>query len=178
MCFPPFPADACLNSGAEARRVDVHLRAVQAHANSIADNFWADRSKAMKLTILQDRIAQAGVLAEMSRAALALVHEAMFPLNNQPGGLPVLLDHFENGDAVYHFVREHLRCGALVALSFVHAHYPETDLELLKTLPPTPSGRVDMDDHYAACREMADCISRQIITESDHQRANRDVVAQ
>jgi hypothetical protein len=176
--FPPFPTDACLDSGAEARRVDVHLRAVQAHANSIADNFWADRSKAMNLTILQDQIAEAGVLAETSRAALALVNEAMFPLNNQPDGLPAWLDHFENGDAVYRFVHEHLRCGALVALSFVRAHYLEIDLKLLMMLPPTPSGRVDMDDHYAACREMADCIARQIITKSDRQRANRDVVAQ
>jgi hypothetical protein len=158
--------------------VNAHLHATQTHANSIADNFWADRSKAMKLTILQDRIAQAGVLAETSRAALALVHEAMFPLNNQPDGLPVLLDHFENGDALYRFVREHLRCGALVALSFVRAHYPEVDLELLKMLLPTPSGRVDMDDHYAACRKTANCIARQIITESDHQRANRDAIAQ
>jgi hypothetical protein len=158
--------------------VDVHLRAVQVHANSIADNFWADRSKAMKLTILQDRIAQAGVLAKTSRTALTLVHEAMFPLNNQPDGLPALLDRFENGDAIYRFVREHLQCGALVALSFVRAHYPEFDLELLKTLPPTPSGCVDMDHHYTACRDTADCIARQIITESDRQRANRDVVAQ
>jgi hypothetical protein len=83
------------------------------------DNFWADRSKAMKLTILQDRIAQAGVLAEMSRAALALLHEAMFPLNDQPDGLPALLGRFENGDAIYRFVHEHFRRGALVALSFV-----------------------------------------------------------
>jgi hypothetical protein len=132
----------------------------------------------MKLTILQDRIAQAGVLAKTSRAALALVHGAMFPLNNQPEGLPTLLDQFENGDAVYRFVREHLCCGALVALSFVHAHYPEIDLELLKTLPPTPSGRVDMDHHYTACRDTADCIAQQIIIESDRQRANQDVVAQ
>jgi hypothetical protein len=83
----------------------------------------------------------------------------MFPLNNQPDGLPALLDSFENGDAVYRFVREHLRCGALVALSFVRSHYPEVDLELLKMLPPTPSGRVDMDALYAACRETADCIA-------------------
>jgi hypothetical protein len=98
----------------------------------------------MKLIILQDRIAQAGVLAETSRTTLALVHEVMFPLNNQPDGLPALLDRFKNGNAVYRFVREHLRCGALVALSFVCAHYPEVDLELVKMLPPTPSGRVDM----------------------------------
>jgi hypothetical protein len=179
MCdFPPFPTDVRLDGEAEAWRVNAHLRAAQTHANSIADNFWADRSKAMKLTILQDWIAQAGVLAETSRAALALVHEAMFPLNNQPDGLPALLDRFENGDAVYRFVREHLRCGALVALSFVRAHYPEVNLELVKMLPPTPSGRVNMDALYAACREIANCIARQIITESDRQRANRDAVVQ
>jgi hypothetical protein len=176
--FSPLPTDVCLDSEAEARRVNAHLRAAQTHANLIADNFWADRSKAMKLTILQDWIAQAGVLAEASRAALALVHEAMFPLNNQPDGLPALLDCFENGDAVYRFIREHLRCGALVALSFVRAHYPEVDLELVKMLPPTPSGHVDMDALYAACRETADCIARQIITESDHQRVNRGAVGQ
>jgi hypothetical protein len=49
-------ADACLDDEAEARRVNVHLRAAQIHANSIADNFWADRSKAEKLTVLQDWI--------------------------------------------------------------------------------------------------------------------------
>jgi hypothetical protein len=167
MCdFPPFPADVCLDSEAEAQRVNAHLRAAQMHANSTADNFWADRSKAMKLTILQDRIVQAEVLDKTSCAALALVHEAMFPLNNQPDDLTVLLDRFENGDAVYRFVRKHMRCGALVALSFVHAHYPEVDLEPVKMLPSTPSGRVDMDALYAACRETADCIARQIITES------------
>jgi hypothetical protein len=158
--FPPFSADVCLDGEAEAQRVNTHLRAAQTHANSVTNNFWADRSKAMKLTILQDRIAQGGVLAETSRAALTLVHEAMFSLNNQPNGLPALLDSFENGDAVYRFVREHLRYGALVALSFVRAHYPEVDLELMKMLPPTPSGHVDMDALYAACRETADCIAR------------------
>jgi hypothetical protein len=170
-------ADVWLDSAAEARRVNAHLLAAQTHANSIADNFWADRSKAMKLTLLQDRIAQARVLAEMSRSALALVHEAMFPLNNQPEGLPALLDQFENENAVYSFVGEHLRCGAVVALAFMHAHYPEVDLELLKTLPPSPSGRIDMEHHYAACRGTVDCIAQQIITESDHQRANEGVAA-
>jgi hypothetical protein len=64
----------CLDSAAKARRVNPHLVAAQTHANSVADNFWADRSKAMKMTLLQDRIAQASVLSEMSQSALALVH--------------------------------------------------------------------------------------------------------
>jgi hypothetical protein len=49
----------------------------------------------------------------------------------------------------------------------MRAHYPEIDLELLKMLPPTPSGHVDMENHYAACRDTADYIARQIIIESD-----------
>jgi hypothetical protein len=165
--FFSFAVDVCLDSEAEARRVNAHLRGAQTHANSIADNFWADRSKAMKLTLLQDRISQAGVLAETSRTALALVHEAMFPLNNQPNGLPALLGRFKNGEAIYRFIREHLRCGALVTLSFVRDHYPEVDMNLVKTLHSTPSGRVEMDAHYAACKQAADCIARQIISESD-----------
>jgi hypothetical protein len=68
----------------------------------------------------------------------------MFPLNDQPNGLPALLRRFENGEAIYHFVRQHLRCGALVALSLVRVHYPEVDMELVKRLPSTPSGHTDM----------------------------------
>jgi hypothetical protein len=71
------------------------------------NNFWANRSKVMKLTVLQDRISQAGELAETSRAALALVHQAMFPLSDQPDGLPLLLGRFENGEAIYRFICEH-----------------------------------------------------------------------
>jgi hypothetical protein len=62
----------------------------------------------------------------------------MFPLNDQPDGLPALLTRFENGEAIHRFVRQHLRCGSLVALSFVQVHYPEVDMELVKKLPPMP----------------------------------------
>jgi hypothetical protein len=50
-------------------------------------------------------------------------------------------------------------------------------MELVKKLPPTPSGRVDMTAHYSACRQAADCIASQIIVESDQQRAGRDPLA-
>jgi hypothetical protein len=128
----------------------------------------------MKLTILQDRISQAGALAETSCAALTLIHQAMFPLNDQPDGLPSLLNHFENGEAIYRFIREHLRCGTLVALSFVRAHYPEVDMNLVKMLPLTPSGRVEMTAHYSTYKETDDFIATQIISESDHERMSRD----
>jgi hypothetical protein len=84
-------ADACLDDKAEARQVNVHLNAAWTHANSVVDCFWADRSKAEALTVLHDQISQAGVLAETCRSALAVVHQVMFPQNDQPNGLPALL---------------------------------------------------------------------------------------
>jgi hypothetical protein len=90
-------ADACLDDNAEARWVNAHLSAAQMHANLIADNCWADRSKARTLTVLQDQISQARSLAETCRAALATVHQVMFPLNDQPIGLPDLLRRFKMG---------------------------------------------------------------------------------
>jgi hypothetical protein len=100
----------------------------------------------------------------------------MFPLNDQPEGLSDLLNHFENGEAIYRFVRKHLRCGALVALSFVRVHYPEVKMERLKRLPPTPSGRVDMVVHYSTCKGTADHIAGQIIFESGQQRTGGNPV--
>jgi hypothetical protein len=100
--------DACLDKGSENRLVDAHLRAAQPYANSTADNFWANHSKARKLTVLQDRVTQASILAESSHVALAVVHQVMFPLNDQPEGLSALFSRFEDGEAIYRFVRKHL----------------------------------------------------------------------
>jgi hypothetical protein len=47
-------------------------------------------------------------------------------------------------------------------------------MDLVKTLPPTPSGHVKMDVHYSACKHAAECIAGQIIVESDNQRASQD----
>jgi hypothetical protein len=47
-------------------------------------------------------------------------------------------------------------------------------MELVKMLPLTPSGHVDMTAHYSACRQAIDCIAAQIISESDQQREGRD----
>jgi hypothetical protein len=56
----------------------------------------------------------------------------------------------------------------------MRVHYPEVDMEWVKKLPSTPSGRTDMTAHYTACRQADDCIAAQIINESDQQRAGRD----
>jgi hypothetical protein len=95
----------------------------------------------------------------------------MFPLNNQPDGLPALLEQFENMEAIYRFVRRHLHCRAQVTLSFVQVHYPEVDMELVKTLPLILSGHTKMTSHHAACHRAAKYIVAQIIDKSDRERA-------
>jgi hypothetical protein len=43
-------------------------------------------------------------------------------------------------------------------------------MELVKKLPPMPSGRTNMTSHYAACHRAARCIVAQIVDESDMER--------
>jgi hypothetical protein len=47
-------------------------------------------------------------------------------------------------------------------------------MELVKTLPLTPSRRTDMSSHYVACHRAAKYITVQIIVESDRERAIRE----
>ena len=111
---------------------------------------------------------------ESYRAAFALIHRVMFPLNAQPVGLPALMERFGNGQAIYSFVRQHLICGANVALSFVRVRYPRVDMEVVGTLPETSSGRTIMEPHYAACKGAAKKIVDQIIEQSDRDRLSRE----
>jgi hypothetical protein len=46
-------------------------------------------------------------------------------------------------------------------------------MELVNTLPPTPSGRTEMILHYVACHRAKKYIAAQIIDESDRERALR-----
>jgi hypothetical protein len=48
-------------------------------------------------------------------------------------------------------------------------------MELLRRLPPTPSGCTHMTAHYTACGQAADCIAAQIINESDKERAAQNL---
>ena len=131
-----------------------------------------DRARA--LALLQDRVGKVTTYLESCRAAFALIHRVMFPLNAQPVGLPALMERFGNGRAIYSFVRQHLICGANVALSFVRVRYPRVDMEAVGTLPETSSGRTNMEPHYAACTGASRKIADQIIEQSDRERLGRD----
>ena len=148
------------------------VRVATEHADR--GSFWESMDRARALALLQDRVGQVTTYLESCRAAFALVHRVMFPLNAQPVGLPALMERFRNGHAIYSFVRQHLMCGANVALSFVRVRYPNIDMGLVGTLPETPSGHTDMESHYAACKGASKKIVRQIIEQSERDRLSRE----
>jgi hypothetical protein len=122
-------AGVCSDQRAEASLVTARLNAAGPHDSAVAETFWVDRTKAYALALVQDRAAHVGDFFESYQAALALVHKVMFPLNDQPEGLHALMARFENGSTIYRFVRQHLFCGARVALAFVRVCYPGVDMK-------------------------------------------------
>src|SRR5664279_4243626 len=106
----------------ELTRVENRLKSLSDAPD--AHPFWLNRTRGYLLATLQDRVAQVRNLAESCQSALALVHNAMFPLNEQPRGFGALIRKFRNGEAIKGFVREQLVAGARVSLAFVRVRHP------------------------------------------------------
>ena len=103
---------------------------------------------------LLDRAWRTAIRLESCKLALFRVHEALFPLNEQPQSLVALLKKFRKGKAIKKFVREQLVSGANVALAFVRSHLPHLDLKKIVMGPaPLPGGGpVPMEEHYQETR--------------------------
>jgi len=150
------------------------LTRVESRLKSLSDSpdvhpFWLNRTRGYLLATLQDRVAQVRNLAESCKSALALVHRAMFPLNEQPRGFGALMRKFQNGEAIKGFVRAQLIAGAQVALAFARVHHPSLDLDEIGRGPPAPpgGGYVDMQEHYAVADAPAEDIICQVEVETD-----------
>ena len=104
--FPRVCAGIRLDPGTEARHVRNRLNTLCDVASRVTPSFWSDRAKGYVLAMLQDRVNQVGEFVECCRSALALVHDALFPLNPAPQGLAALMQKFCRGEAIHDFVRE------------------------------------------------------------------------
>jgi hypothetical protein len=103
----------------EAHRVSAFVESLQTSLSSDRATFFADGDKGRVLAILLDRVQRIENFVESCRAAVALVHWVIFPLNRQPRNIADLIRRFEDGSAVRSFVRQHLIGGAQAALAFV-----------------------------------------------------------
>jgi hypothetical protein len=143
----------------EARRVSAFVESLQTSLSFDGATFFADRDKGRVLALLLDRVQRVENFVESCRAAVALVHRVIFPLNRQPRNIADLIRRFKDGSAVRSFVCQHLIGGAQAALVFVRVRYPDVDMAIVDDLPVTPDGRVDMTPHYASCRRAAIAIA-------------------
>ena len=158
-----------VNPRGEEQRVAHRLNALADGGSQGASSFWSDRSRGHILATLQDRVGQVEEFVECCRSALAVVHSALFPLDEAPQGLYHLMRKFRRGEAIFDFVREQLIGGAKVALAFVRVHHPRIDLEVVGSgLPPPPGGgRVQMVPHYEAALRPAMNIVRLVEAEDN-----------
>ena len=118
---------------------------------------------------LYDRAWRVAVVLESCRQAFSRIHHALFPLNEQPEGLPALLGKFRKGKAIKKFVREQLISGANVALAFVRTHHPNLDLKKIALGPaPVPGGGpVPMEEHYKETRVDALVLVHHVLKEEE-----------
>ena len=118
---------------------------------------------------LLDQAWRTAIRLETCRLALFRVHEALFPLNEQPQGLVALLKKFRKGKAIKKFVREQLISGANVALAFVRSHLPHLDLKRIAMGPaPIPGGGpVPMEEHYQETRVDALVLIHRVLKEEE-----------
>ena len=132
--------------------------------------YWMDRPLGYVLVLLQDHADQVSKFAGCCRAALAMMHEELFPLDPTPQGLVPLMQKFPHGEAIHEFVLEQMVGGAKVALAFVRVHHPHIDLQVVgRGLPlPPDGGMVGMKVHYAAAAAPAENIIRLVEAETDN----------
>ena len=122
------------------------------------------------LLTLRDRVEQVREFATSCTQALSKVHDALFPLNDQPQGLAALMTNFRHGNAIRDFVRHQLIAGATAALAFVHLHHPRLDLHAIGAGLPwetMQAGPIDMRPYYEAAEGPANCIVALVKQETD-----------
>ena len=106
MLIVPSCAVARLDEEEEGKRV-AHLAGVLEKLAGLSKEitFWSDPTKREAVSLLQVRAQQVEDLVERCRRTLALLYNAMFPLNPVPIGLASLLEKFGHGQEVSNFVR-------------------------------------------------------------------------
>ena len=145
------------------------LNALCNQADASTGSFWGNRARGYVLLLLQDRARAVSQFFENCRSALAMVHEALFPLNAPINGLAALMEKFKNREAIRRLVRMQFAGGAETALAIACAHHTGLDLVDIGNGPPRypDGGTLNMAPYYARVEEAARKIALLVESESD-----------
>ena len=172
MLISPSCAVARLDEEEEGKHV-AHLAGVLEKLAGLSKEitFWSDPTKREVVSLLHVQAQQVEDLVECCRRTLALLYDAMFPLNPVPIGLASLLEKFGHGQEVSNFVRAQIAAGAELAQAFVRSRYPNVDFPAVATGPLTEGRNTTiMESHYKAVSDPPDKIADILIRRSEECR--------
>jgi hypothetical protein len=135
-------------------RVGVLLRL--ARTNDI--DFWANEGRTRCIVQFQNRASQVREFRDFFGSTLAMVDNAMFPRNPQPGNLTELMGKFKDVHSIHDFVKAQMVAGAKVALIWLKICHSKLDFSnVVDTFYLKMSKRREnVDRHNAAVSPIAE----------------------
>ncbi|KAK1610090.1 hypothetical protein QYE76_033763 [Lolium multiflorum] len=109
-------AGSFLDTATEEQRVNSRVEALLRLAKANDIDFWAHEDRTRRIVQFQDRAAQVRDFLNFCTSTLAMVYNAMFPRNPQPGNLPELMGKFKDVRSIHDFVKAQMIVGAKLSL--------------------------------------------------------------
>ena len=142
---------------AEDTRVNERVEREATGTSVEAQQFWVHKQEGCILARMLDRTGRAAIVLEGCRRALAQINRVFFPLDEQPTGLPALLEKFRRAKALKDVVFGQLVAGANVAFAYVRMHRSHVPLGGILGGLPRES---DYTESYAAARRAMEQVMR------------------
>ena len=142
---------------AEDARVNERVEREATGTSVEARQFWVHKQEGRILARMLDRTWRAAIVLEGCRKALARINKVFFSREEQPTGLPALLEKFRRAKALKEVVFGQLVAGANVAFAYVRMHRSHVPLDGILGGLPRDS---DYAESYAAARRAMEQVMR------------------
>jgi hypothetical protein len=147
-----------LDTATEEQRVNLQVASplLLARANDI--DFWADETRCRRIVHFQDCANQTREFLDFCNNTLAMVYNAMFPRNPQPGNLTELMEKFKDVRNIHDFVKAQMVASAKFALTWLKICHSKLDLDKVVDgfILKMSKMRVNIDRHNAVVSPVAE----------------------
>jgi hypothetical protein len=117
-----------VDAAVEDQRVDARAEVLLRLAQEYGTSFWSSPDQTRQIVRFQDRAAQVREYIGFCAKTLTMVHNYMFPRNQQPETLPELMEKFKNVFQIQGFVKAQLVAGARFCLIMIQVCFPKLNL--------------------------------------------------
>jgi hypothetical protein len=117
-----------LDAAAEDQRVNERTNLLVNLSLNHGCLFWATPERTQQIVRFQDRACQVREFLNFCTRTLTLVYKTLFPRDEAPKTLPLLLEKFRDAPRIHNFVRAQLTAGARFAMIMINICHPKLDL--------------------------------------------------